>query len=72
MSFTVRELMIDVLPARLSPLGVCSEATRNEEDDELDCSEATRAGGKPSVSRSRNSDLALLRGRLREALEAQA
>jgi hypothetical protein len=74
MSFQARELMIDVLPAaRLfrpgAPgFGLCAEATRNEEEeDEVDCGEATRAGGEPAY-RDGESDLAVLRQQLRQAL----
>jgi hypothetical protein len=77
MSFKARELMIDVLPAArpfrpgAPGFGLCGEATRNEEDDddEIDCGEATRAGGPPSGRLE--ADLALLRQQLRQAMAAQ-
>jgi len=73
MSFTSRELMIDVLPARLrfaataqlSPCGPAKAETDDEEEDEIDCSPAT-AGGPGGVRMA--PDLALLRHQLREAL----
>ncbi|HSS79064.1 MAG TPA: hypothetical protein VLV54_20250 [Thermoanaerobaculia bacterium] len=76
MSFKAREIMIDVLPAarpfrRGAPgFGLCGEATRNEEDDEVDCSEATRPpGGGPSSGRP-EADLVVLRQQLHQALSA--
>jgi len=73
MSFKARELMIDVLPAArpfrpgAPGFALCGEATRNEEEDEVDCGEATRApGGDPTASRE--ADLALLTRQLRQAL----
>ena len=76
MSFKTRELMIDVLPAArpfrpgAPGFGLCAEATRNEdeEDDEVDCGEATRAGGEPSGRPE--ADLAMLRQQLRQAMQA--
>ncbi|HYX25260.1 MAG TPA: hypothetical protein VFC23_13985 [Thermoanaerobaculia bacterium] len=77
MSFKTRELMIDVLPAArpfrpgAPGFGLCAEATRNEdeEDDEVDCGEATRAGGEPAY-RDGESDLAVLKQQLRQAMQA--
>lgn len=73
MSFTARELMIDVLPARLrfaataqlSPCGPAKAGTDDEEEDDIECSPAT-AGGSGSVCMA--PDLTLLRHQLREAL----
>ena len=67
MSFKTRELMIDVLPAARRPglpgFALCSEATRREEDDAKECSEATRA--PESSYRGGEADLAALRQQLR-------
>ena len=74
MSFKAREIMIDVLPAarplRPGALGfaLCGEATRNEEEPDRECGEATRAGGDPT---SCEADLALLARQLRQALSAE-
>ncbi|HEY4563087.1 MAG TPA: hypothetical protein VIJ36_08905 [Thermoanaerobaculia bacterium] len=74
MSFTTREIMIDVLPARAfrrgAPgFGLCGEATRNEgDDDEVDCGEATRSG--PPSSYRLETDLAVLRQQLRQVVSA--
>jgi hypothetical protein len=76
MSFKAREIMIDVLPAvrpyrRGAPgFCLCGEATRTEEDDDVDCGEATRppAGGPPGGRAE--ADLAVLRQALHRALSA--
>jgi len=74
MSFKAREIMIDVLPAarpfrRGAPgFGLCGEATRNEEDDEVDCGEATRPGGPPTGC---FEELAVLRQELRHTLSKE-
>jgi len=76
MSFKAREIMIDVLPAarpvrRGAPgFGLCGEATRNEDDeeDDVDCGEATRPGSPPA-SRP-EADLVVLRQQLHQALSA--
>ncbi|HEX4964994.1 MAG TPA: hypothetical protein VF173_29570 [Thermoanaerobaculia bacterium] len=80
MSFKVRELMIDVLPATrlFSPavagLALCGEATRTSEEDEddVECGEATRVpgGGTPPPANRPEADLAMLRQQLRQALSA--
>ncbi|HSS48408.1 MAG TPA: hypothetical protein VLX28_05635 [Thermoanaerobaculia bacterium] len=73
MSFKAREIMIDVLPARAFPPGVpgfalCTEVTRNEdEEDELDC-EVTRPPAPPSDCLE--TDLTVLRLQLRQAMSA--
>ena len=73
MSFIAREIMIDVFPARDFPpagpgFALCTEVTRNEdEDDELDC-EVTRPPAPPPSSRL--EDLACLRQQLRQAMSA--
>jgi hypothetical protein len=76
MSFKAREIMIDVLPAarpfrRGAPgFGLCGEATRTEDDDEdddLDCGEATR----PPSGVTPEADLAVLRQHLRRVLSAE-
>jgi hypothetical protein len=73
MSFKARELMIDVLPAarpcRIPGFALCAEATRREEDDAKECSEATRA--PDSVYRGGAADLAVLRGQLRQAVSVE-
>jgi hypothetical protein len=76
MSFKAREIMIDVLPAArpfrpgAAGFGLCAEATRTEEDDDVDCGEATRppAGGPPSGRPE--ADLAVLRQQLRQVLSS--
>lgn len=71
MSFNVREIMIDVLPAArpfrpgAPGFALCGEATRNEEEPDRECGEATRAGGDPT---SCEGDLALLARELRQAM----
>jgi hypothetical protein len=69
MSFATRDLMIDVLtvkPPGLPGLGLCGQATKNEEEDELECPEATRSGN--ANVRFRETDLAALRLQLRQTL----
>jgi len=74
MSFKAREIMIDVLPAarpfrRGAPgFGLCGEATRNEDDeeDDVDCGEATR----PPTGVTPEADLVVLRQQLHQALSA--
>ena len=75
MSFKVREIMIDVLPAArpyrpgAPGFALCGEATRNEEEVDKECGEATRApGGDPT---SYGADLALLTRQLRQALSPE-
>ena len=74
MSFTAREIMIDVLPPRAfrrgAPgFGLCGEATRPDgDDDETECGEATRATGTPSYRPE--PDLAALRQQLRQAMSS--
>ena len=75
MSFKVREIMIDVLPAArpfrpgAPGFALCGEATRNEEEVDRECSEATRApGGDPT---SCEADLALLTRQLHQALAVE-
>lgn len=73
MSFKTREIMTDVFPAArqfrrdAQGFALCGEATRNDEDDDLDCGEATRPGGGTPANRP-EADLALLRRELRQAL----
>jgi hypothetical protein len=78
MSFKARELMIGVLPAArpfrpgAPGFGLCGEATRSEEedDDDLDCAEATRVPGDPTPSARLEADLAMLRQQLQQAMSA--
>ena len=77
MSFKAREIMIDVLPAarpfrRGAPgFCLCGEATRTEEDDDdVDCGEATRPPGGGPTSGRPEADLAVLRQALHQALSA--
>lgn len=79
MSFRAREIMIDVIPAarpfrRGAPgFGLCGEATRTEDDDEdddLDCGEATRPPSGATPSSRLEADLAVLRQQLHQALSA--
>ena len=75
MSFRAREIMIGVLPARALRRGapgfaLCGEATRNEEQDELDCGEATRPGAPPAYRAE--ADLAALRQQLRQTMGTSA
>ncbi len=74
-SFKAREIMIDVLPARLFRPGapgfaLCGEATRTPEEDDAECGEATRAPGG-GTSANREADLALLTRQLHQALSVQ-
>jgi len=74
MSFKAREIMIDVLPARAFPPGapgfaLCTEVTRNEEEDGLDC-EVTRPPDPPPSGRL-ETDLAVLRLQLRQAMSVE-
>ena len=78
MSFESRDLMIDLLPtgkfnALVQPgFALCGQATAGgldedeEEEDDLDCGQAT-AGNEPAYA-PREMDLALLRRQLRETL----
>jgi hypothetical protein len=73
MSFRAREIMIGVLPARAFRRGapgfaLCGEATRNEEEDDLECGEATRPGPPPAYCPE--TDLAVLKQQLRRAMSA--
>lgn len=76
MSFQVRDLMIDVLPAKQSPalrgLQACSESTRNEEEDEAGCADNTRPPEKYTAAAQAEMDLAVLRHELREVLSQPA
>jgi hypothetical protein len=69
MSFKSRDLMTDVLPPGKPfahpGFALCGEATRDEEDAG-DCGEATRQPEKLTTAPS--TDLAALRGQLRQAL----
>jgi len=77
MSFQAREIMIDVLPAArpfrpgAPGFGLCGEATRTDEDeDDVDCGEATRPPGGGQPAGRLEADLAVLRQELRQALSA--
>ena len=80
MSFKSRDLLIDVLPtgkfnALVQPgFALCGQATAttpdesdDEEEDDLECGQATAGGGPSSVYRQEMS-LDLLRRQLRETL----
>lgn len=79
MSFESRDLMIDLLPtgkfnALVKPgFALCGQATAGgldedeEEEDDLDCGQATAGNEPTSVSRG-EMDLALLRRQLHETL----
>jgi hypothetical protein len=76
MSFKAREIMIDVLPAArpfrpgAPGFALCGEATRNEEEVDKECGEATRApGGDPTSSRE--ADLTLLTRQLRQVMSVE-
>lgn len=82
MSFTSRDLMIDVLPAKkpfpIPGLVLCEQVTAaggggagsdEEEEDALKCSDAT--AGPTGFTRP-ELDLAALRHQLREALSREA
>lgn len=81
MSFKSRDLMIDVLPtgklnALAQPgLALCGQATAtspdesDEEEDDLECGQAT-AGGEPAYAPRMEMSLDLLRRQLRETLSA--
>jgi hypothetical protein len=81
MSFTSRDLMVDVLPARKFDafahpgLGLCAQGTANtgkeegdEEDEAKDCAQGT-ATNEPAYA-PRTAGLALLRRQLHETLAA--
>jgi hypothetical protein len=75
MSFRAREIMIGVLPARALRRGapgfaLCGEATRNEDEDDLGCDEATRPGPPPAYCAA--ADLAALKQQLRQAMGTSA
>jgi hypothetical protein len=79
MSFESRDLMIDLLPtgkfnALVKPgFALCGQATAGgldedeEEEDDLDCGQAT-AGNEPAYAPRTETDLALLRSQLHETL----
>jgi hypothetical protein len=79
MRFESRDLMADVLPAakRFAQPGLvlCGQATAGgggtEEDDELECGQAT-AGDPDGVAPTEAAALALLRQQLHEMLSAEA
>ncbi|HEY0515221.1 MAG TPA: hypothetical protein VGH73_25210 [Thermoanaerobaculia bacterium] len=83
MSFTSRDLMIDVLPTRkftalAQPgLGLCAQGTATgldedeEEEDDLECALGTATGGNEPTSAARSElNLAALRRQLRETMSA--
>lgn len=83
MSFESRDLMIDVLPTgKLNALArpgfaLCGQATAGgldedeEEEDDLECGQATAtAGNEPAYAPRTDTGLALLRRQLRETLSA--
>ncbi len=83
MSFESRDLMIDVLPtgkfnALARPgFALCGQATAGgldedeEEEDDLDCGQATATtGNEPAYAPRGETGLALLRRQLRETLSA--
>jgi hypothetical protein len=74
MSFKAREIMTDVLLARAFQPGapgfaLCTEVTRPDEGDDLEC-EVTRPPSPPPSARL-EMDLAVLRLQLRQAMSAE-
>lgn len=81
MSFKSMDLMIDVLPSgeldAQPGLVLCGQATatgldEDEEDDDLECGQATAGGNEPTSAARTRMDLALLRRQLGEALAVQS
>jgi hypothetical protein len=77
MSFRVSEIMVNALLARAfrrgAPgFGLCGEATRtDEEDDQVDCPDPSRPTGSPPSSFRSETDLAVLRQQLRQAMSVE-
>jgi hypothetical protein len=84
MSFTSRDLMVDVLPggrlrAPAQPgLDLCGQVTAggggggDDEDEDLECTMVTATGNEPKASTRPEVSLALLQRQLRETLAASA
>jgi hypothetical protein len=81
MSFKSMDLMIDVLPSgeldAQPGLVLCGQATatgldEDEEDDDLECGQATAGGNEPTSAARTRLDLALLRRQLGEALAVRS
>jgi hypothetical protein len=81
MSFKSMDLMIDVLPSgeldAQPGLVLCGQATatgldEDEEDDDLECGQATAGGNEPTSAARTRMDLALLRRQLGEALAVRS
>jgi hypothetical protein len=81
MSFKSMDLMIDVLRSgeldAQPGLVLCGQATatgldEDEEDDDLECGQATAGGNEPTSAARTRMDLALLRRQLGEALAVRS